>query len=187
MEWCSRSLRAYQSTVRLRQIGLGFHNDPRRDSSRFATALRTCYPKCFGIHRYTWPKLLLGFVRRSTNCSGLPVCSSGYPPFFFLRFFVLYQAGENPHPRVIAVNDLTIGGQSSQIPGLVELWSGSFFISDGADSTRRAAWRRDLAGLFAFVRMTLIIVSATNRNHGFSRMRRINTEFVEICSICENP
>src|SRR5215510_10907899 len=32
----------------------------------------------------------------------------------------------------------------------VELWSGSFFIGDGADSTRRAAWRRELASPFCF-------------------------------------
>jgi ATP-dependent exoDNAse (exonuclease V) alpha subunit len=30
------------------------------------------------------------------------------------------------------------------------LWSGSFFIGDGADSTRRAARRRERAGLFCF-------------------------------------
>jgi hypothetical protein len=29
--------------------------------------------------------------------------------------FVLLQEGENPHMRVIAVYDLTIGGQSAQI------------------------------------------------------------------------
>jgi hypothetical protein len=32
----------------------------------------------------------------------------------------------------------------------VELWSGSFFIGDGADSKRRAARRRERADLFAF-------------------------------------
>src|SRR5215470_5179572 len=32
--------------------------------------------------------------------------------------------------------------------GSVELWSGSFFICDGADSTRRAARKRERAGHF---------------------------------------
>ena len=32
--------------------------------------------------------------------------------------------------------------------GSVELWSGAFFIGDGADSTRRAAWRLERWGLF---------------------------------------
>ena len=32
----------------------------------------------------------------------------------------------------------------------VELWSGSFFIGDGGDSTQRAARRRERADLFCF-------------------------------------
>src|SRR5262245_4646530 len=36
-------------------------------------------------------------------------------PLFFLQLFVFFQAGKNPYPRVITVNNLTIGGQSAQI------------------------------------------------------------------------
>ena len=35
-------------------------------------------------------------------------------PFFFTKLFVLLQAGKNPHPCVIAVNNLTICGECNQ-------------------------------------------------------------------------
>ena len=61
----------------------------------------------------------------------------GAPPFFFLQFFVLLQTGENPHPRIIAVNDLTIDGQSAQIEEDRQRRIGYCFISLELDGFRQ--------------------------------------------------